>query len=67
MAYRLELPFRESYTELAHLADGYLVAEASTPIAVMLWSMRIFIPTLGHQTVTNAVCAELGIPPVRFS
>ena len=56
---------REGYTELAHIADSYSFRR---PVLQLLWCLEYADshPTLEHQTVTNAVCAELGIPAVRF-
>ena len=59
-------PLREGYTEVIDLADGY---PWRRPVLQLLWCLEYadFHPTLEHQTVTNSVCAELRIAPVRFS
>jgi len=59
-------PIREGYTELADLADGY---SSRRPVLQLLWCLEYADshPTLEHQSVTNAVCAELGIAPVQFA
>jgi fructosamine-3-kinase len=57
---------RDGYAELATLSDGYLLRR---PVLQLLWCLEYadYHPTVEHQLVTNAVCAELGMPHVRFA
>jgi aminoglycoside phosphotransferase (APT) family kinase protein len=57
---------REGYAEVAALADGY---SSRRPVLQLLWCLEYadFHTTLEHQRITDAVCTELGIAPVRFA
>ncbi|MBV9581380.1 MAG: aminoglycoside phosphotransferase family protein [Chloroflexi bacterium] len=56
---------RDGYTELGAISDSY---PTRRPVLQLLWCLEYadVHPTVEHEAVTNAVCAELGIPPVRF-
>jgi Ser/Thr protein kinase RdoA (MazF antagonist) len=57
---------REGYAEVGQVADGYVSRRA---VLQLLWCLEYADahPTLEHQGVTDEVCAELGIAPVRFA
>jgi len=57
---------RDGYAELATISDGYPMRR---PVLQLLWCLEYadLHRTVEHQLVTNAVCAELGMPNVRFA
>jgi hypothetical protein len=55
----------QGYTEVASIPDAYVLRR---PLLHLLWCLEFAEghPSAEHQALTDGVCAELGIPQLKF-
>lgn len=56
---------RQGYSEVADVASEYTIRR---PLLQLLWCLEYAEQhaSVEHLAITNGVCAELGLPPIRF-